>query len=364
MQHAHPKMHTNRYGRWKILIYTHFPRWGVFPTFAFIVLGTSFKCTECEHVGDKKDWREHILNCGNSLNGQALARLGSKKSRAKVSLSADGRHAIVKQLLHPERNHQGHCKLVISERLFHLRCTKGCGEFEVSARSEYLWCRRRARKTLGLLSVSAPLDSGSFIAFDHAAKSCGIVSNTHAAHLTLVEGYRLPLNMNNYHTWLESTMDKLIFLRNTVKSKPEITIESLETVPRLSDERTVLVVANVTSSFVGGEAARTLTRDCALPQFPLHLAVGACAVGSVEDALAFATKKLVGLTLKVDVKFLSVLAPSLDDKFFPGVHSAETFSNRRAVNDSLFQQAVGAATYAAMDINRALYQSSVDARFG
>ena len=179
------------------------------------------------------------------------------------------------------------------------------------AKVEYLWCRRRTKKTLGLLSASVPLDAQSFVIFDHTSKSCGVISNTNTAHLTLVDGYMVSWGNNEYSNWLQFT------LRMALHNNPSVITNSLHTVPRLSNAQTLLVVADVSASF-NKNAAKRLVQKCALPQFPLHLAVGTCS-SDADDTLALAPKQLVGLKLNVDVTFLSILAPSLDQTIRPDI---------------------------------------------
>ncbi len=258
----------------------------------------------------------------------------------------------------PYKKHKGKCSLAVdSGRLFHLVCTrKNCpGGVDMSrVKTEYLWCRRRTRKTLGLLSVSTPLDAHSFVAFDQMAKSCGIVSNTNTAHVTLLEGY--PLWQDDYSTWLSFTLDQLVLLRESIQSNPFVTIQSLEKVPR-NDKETVLILATISPSFTD-EVKAQLTEKCLLPQFPLHLAVGACQVSSANEALAKAKEQMIGLTFQVDASFLAVIAPSLGDKFISDFHCPKTYDKRRKTSDALFGGMVNAAASAASEMNMALYQSS------
>jgi hypothetical protein len=167
------------------------------------------------------------------------------------------------------------CLLTIEPdcELFHLRCRYGCPDhyFNLSnvhgGRAEYLWCRRRIRKLLGLLSISAPLEVKSFIEFNGAARSCGIVSNTNFAHLTLVEGYKRWKDDTDYVPWSQSTLCNVQALRSALVKYPVVEITSVREVPKLGASGSVLIVANV-SLALDVEARGHLVSKCALPQFP------------------------------------------------------------------------------------------------
>lgn len=233
-------------------------------------------------------------------------------------------------------------------------------------KAEYLWCRRRTRKSLGLLSVAAPLDASSFVSMTDAARSCGVFSNTTTAHLTFVEGYRLARDEEEYLGWFDRFLSALKAIRIALYVNPSVRITSLHTVPRSSDQGSRLIVANAAlSSSSANDAAQKLRMDsrCILPQFSLHIAVGACSSKKVDDALALASRRLVGLTLSIDGSQLLVLAPSLDEKIVPGrtigrLDDAEERAKRLETNMEKFGVAITAAQGSADKLNRALSNSA------
>lgn len=181
--------------------------------------------------------------------------------------------------------------------------------------AEYLWCRRRTRKELGLLSVTIAFDEASCFSLSTMARRCGITSNTAIPHLTCVEG--LVANMKFGSTYLKG----LQALRWAFLVDPSIRIDLIHTVPRRSDERTCLVVASVSASPGVSDASKTMSgygQACVFPQFPFHVALGACSKQNSTHVVQQISDQLVGTILSAaDSRMhLAVLPPPADDKLF------------------------------------------------
>mmetsp|Transcript_29168 Transcript_29168/g.63297 ORF Transcript_29168/g.63297 Transcript_29168/m.63297 type:complete len:550 (+) Transcript_29168:131-1780(+) len=306
--------------------------------------------------------------------------LGSVWSRSKVLVCGD--EAVVKKVPgrfkcpdlcdDGQRRMRKTCLFAVDPaRLFQLRCTRcACDQTMDMSRekSEYLWCRRRTRKTLGLLSVAAPLKGLSVRLMSDTARSCGIFSNTAVAHITVVEGYQVPSSGKHdkeYPAWFESFLRMLEAIRLALRVDPTATITSLNCVPRISDRDSMLVVADVTLSSSADKAAEKLRTDrhCILPQFSLHVAVGACSANKIDSLMELARQRLVGLTLFVDGSMLSVLAPSLYEKVAPGsslgrIGDVEERAKRLETNTKKFGDVIATAQNAADHLNMVLSSTS------
>jgi len=298
--------------------------------------------------------------------------LGSVWSRSKVLVCGD--EAVVKKVPgrfkcpdlcdDGQRRMRKTCLFAVDPaRLFQLRCTRcACDQTMDMSRekSEYLWCRRRTRKTLGLLSVAAPLKGLSVRLMSDTARSCGIFSNTAVAHITVVEGYQVPSSGKHdkeYPAWFESFLRMLEAIRLALRVDPTATITSLNAVPRISDRDSMLVVADKAA-----EKLRT-DRHCILPQFSLHVAVGACSANKIDSLMELARQRLVGLTLFVDGSMLSVLAPSLYERVAPGsslgrIGDAEERAKRLETNTKKFGDVIATAQNAADHLNMVLSSTS------
>lgn len=192
------------------------------------------------------------------------------------------------------------------EHLFRVRCSR-CDyvrDFDPSGAgaAKYLYYRRRTRAARGLLSVGAPLDGPSAGYLCQAAAECGIVSNTSQPHVTFVEGLVPDVD----HT---AAIGRL---RSSLFSDPKLTVVSVHRVPR-RDNATDLILADVILS-PGADAAATELSDgrvCHLPQFPFHVALGACpkARGGSKWAAARAEQRLKGVALSFDATRVRVLPP-------------------------------------------------------
>ena len=335
---------------------------------------SSVKCPTCDCSLDwREEWRHHEKQCAqrpeNRKSEEEIDRLGRPASRVKINfypLTADGKYAIVKRLNYAEGKCDGKCNYIIEPtgELFELCCANLACQSKVSlanGREEYLWCRRRTRKTLGLLTVAVPLDAQSFVIFDYTAKTCGIVSNTKVSHLTLLEGYILCGKGGNYATWRETALKGLSSLRTSISKDPVVKIESLQAVPRSSDSKTVLILASLSASF-DNDAMGSMLENCALPQFPLHLAVGVCPKDTATVTLSIASKQMVGLTLRVDPKFFAILSPSdleynMKKKDISNMNTTKKKKGEAANRTiKVINDAVCSAKYAADDINQSLYE--------
>ena len=139
--------------------------------------------------------------------------------------------------------------------------------------------------------------------------------------------------------------------------------------PRLGDEETVLVIADVTLAARANKVVQKMLSVAgyfALPQFPLHVAIGACQKKDSEEILTQASCQLIGLSFAVDADRLSVsvLPPSLDEKFIHQYSSssrgvcAEKAAKRRKINGDVFYAVIGRAAEIANRLNKALMESS------
>lgn len=208
------------------------------------------------------------------------------------------------------------CKTFVDpQRLFFLKCI-ACGySFDMSNDvPEYLWCRRRTRKERGLLSVTAPLDGPSCSLLSKVSMSCGIQSNTAMPHVTYMEGL-LP---DKSH--LPIYLQQLKSLRMALLVDPSLKILDIHAIPRRSDDSTVLIVADVAVRPNVEMATRTMANyreGCVLPQFPFHVALGACSKELEDGAIEQASRRLLNVTLSgADSSQLTVLPPPVHDKLF------------------------------------------------
>uniref|UniRef100_A0A7S4K7W5 Uncharacterized protein n=1 Tax=Odontella aurita TaxID=265563 RepID=A0A7S4K7W5_9STRA len=192
------------------------------------------------------------------------------------------------------------------DHLFRVRCSR-CEYFRDfdpsgAGAAKYLYYRRRTRAARGLLSVGAPLDGPSAAYLCQAAAECGIVSNTSQPHVTFVEGLVPDVD----HT---ASIGKL---RSALFRDPKLTVVSVHRVPR-RDNATDLILADVILSPGADMAATELSdgRVCHLPQFPFHVALGACpkARGGSKWAAARAEGRLKGVALAFDATRVRVLPP-------------------------------------------------------
>jgi len=193
--------------------------------------------------------------------------------------------------------------------------------------------------------VSAPLDFDSFCSINLLASSFGIVSNASVFQLTFVEGLRIPGRSNKDHTgWLESHLTAIKALGTELFTDPSVTIKSLHTMPTANDEETLLVVADVFLAACANGAVQKMLSTLnffALPQFPLHIVIGACQTKYASDILARANRQFIGLSFEVDASSLSVLPPPLDESEEECAkdkrsHSTETMNN---LNKALMESA-------------------------
>lgn len=218
-------------------------------------------------------------------------------------------------------------------RLFVVNCDH-CGASRDYHRknhvSKYLKYRRTKRRDLGLLNVAAPLDAASASALTRAASKCGLVSSASGIpHVTYAEGLRPEAFGRGLGGAVEA-------LRDAIKSEPTLTVVKIHSVPR-RDGATDLIIADVAVERKVGDAAGRICANtsppssanknggaapassrargggrswCALPQFPYHVALGACARDDVAKAQAAASKIMLGTELRIDAGRMKVLAPS------------------------------------------------------
>uniref|UniRef100_A0A7S4JQE0 Uncharacterized protein n=1 Tax=Odontella aurita TaxID=265563 RepID=A0A7S4JQE0_9STRA len=193
-----------------------------------------------------------------------------------------------------------------AERLFRVRCTKcdyvrDFSQDDVGA-AKYLYHRRRTRAAQGLLSVGAPLNAASATFLCQTSAECGIISNTNSPHVSFVEG----LVPNVDHTGAVRQ------LRDNLFHNPTITVVGVHRVSR-RDNVTDLILADVILTPGANYAVHQLadSRICKLPQFPFHVALGACprAGSGSKRAAAWAETRLRGMNLAVDPSRLRVLPP-------------------------------------------------------
>jgi len=168
--------------------------------------------------------------------------------------------------------------------------------------AKYLYHRRRTRAAQGLLSVGAPLDAVSAAFLCQASAECGIISNTDQPHVSFVEGLIPDID----HTLA------IRGLKDTLFHSPTLTVISVHRVPR-RDNVMDLILADVILSPGADYAARQLadTRRCSLPQFPFHVALGACprSGGGSEIAVTWAEARLKNVVLAMDPTRVRVLPP-------------------------------------------------------
>uniref|UniRef100_A0A7S1ZMY6 Uncharacterized protein n=1 Tax=Trieres chinensis TaxID=1514140 RepID=A0A7S1ZMY6_TRICV len=210
--------------------------------------------------------------------------------------------------------------------LFRVRCTRcdfardyapnGAGA------AKYLYYRRRTRSTLGLLSVGAPLDPASAAFLCRAASECGVISNTAQPHVSFSEGLVPDLDHG----------PGVRALRAALSFDPTLTVVGFHRVPR-RDNVTDLIIADVLLSPGADMAARQLSGDaktCALPQFPFHVALGACprAGGGSKRASAWAEASLKGAVLAVDPRRVRVLPPPEGGKRAKPQYSQPSWKNQ------------------------------------
>jgi len=192
------------------------------------------------------------------------------------------------------------------DHLFRVMCTKceyvhdyhqnGTGA------AKYLYHRRRTRAAQGLLSVGAPLDAASAAFLCQTSAQCGIISNTNQPHVSFVEGLIPDID----HTAAVRGLKDALF-RN-----PTLTVVSVHRVPR-RDNVMDLILADVVLSPGAEYAAGRLAdgRRCNLPQFPFHVALGACprSGGGSEIAATWAEARLKNVVLAMDATRVRVLPP-------------------------------------------------------
>ena len=314
------------------------------------------------------------------------AALGSRATRAQPSLSDDGLEAIVREVecrlkcpVPTGSLYVNYCSLAIHpDELFKYRCanpkyrqTIAVPKSNQENMTEYLWARRQTKKLLGLLSISVPLVASSWYSLDMAARSCGIISNTTQTHLTFADGIRLPSPANSdstdvYADWLSCSIHDVKLLQQALRSNPSCRIEVLHAVPRSIDNESMLVVADVSLlSYQVYEASERIRSKevCALPQFSLHVAIGACSSQDKTRTLQLASNKLKGMELKVDPERMSALAPSLDQRLPEMMSSMHidaklvAATTAKQPNDAgAFGDAVRMAMAAALEINFGLVQ--------
>uniref|UniRef100_A0A7S4IZ57 Uncharacterized protein n=1 Tax=Odontella aurita TaxID=265563 RepID=A0A7S4IZ57_9STRA len=231
-----------------------------------------------------------------------------------------------------------------STRLFVATCDH-CGTSRSYRRknhqiSKYLKYRRIKRRELGLLNVAVPLDSNSASSLTTAASECGLVSSASGIpHVTYAEGLR----PESFHRGGGGLGEAVEALRDALRSEPGLTVVRVHSVPR-RDGKTDLVLADVAVERAVGDAAGrvcstsspSFDKDgdggggaafhrkhggggggnraawCALPQFPYHVALGACAKKNVSTALAATSKRMLGMKLRIDAGRMKVLAPSAE----------------------------------------------------
>jgi len=207
-------------------------------------------------------------------------------------------------------------------RLFVVTCSH-CGNSRDYRRknknhqvSKYLKYRRTKRRDLGLLNMGAPLDSDSASRLTRIAAGCGLVSSASGVpHVTFAEGLR-PEEMTI------ATPSKLVAggglreavedLREALKSEPTLKVVRVHSVPR-RDGSTNLIIADLDVERGVEDAVGHIIREeswCALPQFPFHVALGACARNDTAKKRAEATEAMMGTQLRIDAARVKVLAPS------------------------------------------------------
>ncbi|KAL9184221.1 hypothetical protein ACHAXT_002307 [Thalassiosira profunda] len=195
---------------------------------------------------------------------------------------------------------------------------------------------------------------------DVTARYRGIASNTSALHLTFVEGLRCPKEAE-HPEWSERTSTFLRDLRLALLANPSITVTKLHAVPRSSFEGTVLVVADVSlSDSANAVIERFLSNKgyFALPQFPLHVAIGACDERHHEETLSKIADDLIGLRLSVNADKMSVLAPSLEEKFVSSELPSHEAAHWLDGNRDQYGHIIENATKVADRLNRRLVMSA------
>lgn len=161
-------------------------------------------------------------------------------------------------------------------------------------------------------TLDGPSPSGSLIS--KVAMSCRIESNTAMPHITFIEGL-LPDK-----THLSFYLQQLKSLRMALLVDPSIQILEIHPVPRRSNDTTVLIVANMgvrQPVVTASKALASYQEGCVLPQFPFHIALGACSKEAKEEAIRHVSCRLLNVRLSgIDSTLLAVLPPPLHDKLF------------------------------------------------
>ena len=250
----------------------------------------------------------------NEVAGDARAIPKHAVAVKKIKLTGKKCHEFIPET--GKKRKRKNCQTFVDpQRLFFLQCKICRDSYDFSDQiAEYLWCRRRTRKEQGLLSITAPLDGPSCSLLSKVTMSCGIASNTAMPHITLVEGL-LP-DKKHFAVYLQ----QLKSLRMALLVDSSIKILEIHSVPRKSDDSTLLIVADVgvrQSVVTASRAMASNQEACVLPQFPFHIALGACSKENKEQVIHQVSQRLLNATLSgIDSTLLAVLPPPVHDKLF------------------------------------------------
>ncbi|CAB9513586.1 expressed unknown protein [Seminavis robusta] len=151
--------------------------------------------------------------------------------------------------------------------------------------SKYLSSRRKLRLLEGLCSLVVPIHPISVYTTKEIVQSVGVLSNTSCPHLTLVEGVPADRCFD-----LERT-------QSTMWKNPTMTIQAIQALPTV-DGTKKLIIANI--ALESAELRMIVRGACTrLPQWPLHVALGAADSDAADDLTTTLDEKLRGRRLSL-----------------------------------------------------------------
>ncbi|EJK52071.1 hypothetical protein THAOC_28699 [Thalassiosira oceanica] len=358
---------------------------------------SDFRCTICHldfpdaashkrHRKTKQHKRLAKAHKRQAKISQAMIDLEHHRTRIEAAVTPRGEIAIKKCTHLTDRNHiallgnafrgkkkkkkwkKGACLMAVTpNHLFRMHCTIASCRCSLyidphsdKSVTEYLWCRRQTKKFAGLLSLCLKLDSQSYNYLSGAASSLGIGSNTVSIHLTLLEGIKPEYSS----VWFERMASSLELLYKALMTDSYITVVGLRRVPRQSEEGTALIVADVSISREAQAARDRIMKAYRvwLPQFQLHIALGACDEASVDSILNELNQRWIGQRLSLDFRSLTVLAPTMQEKKYKGEVSQEAIE-RQARYAKAFGPVIFNANEVASRLNKLLRSIMKKARY-
>ena len=316
------------------------------------------KMTKMTHAAEGLERHDARMEAEVTPRGEIAIKLCGGRMHTKNHTTLHGK----------KKRKSGACRMAVTPKyLFRMHCTiSGCGCF-VDMNSladwsiaEYLWCRRQTKRFAGLLSLCLKLDSQSHNFLSGVASSLGIVSNTASIHLTLLEGIKPEYSAE----WFGRMASSLEHLYKALTADSYMTVVGLRRVPRHSEEGTALIVADVSISHEAEAARGRIIKAyrVMLPQFQLHIALGACGEADVDSILNELNQHGIGQRLSLDFRSLIVLAPTTQEQRHKGEVS-QAAAERQARYAKTFGPVVYKANEVASRLNNLLGSIMKRARY-